>query len=193
MRIYYTLTGAAPRGAWLLPGRGGEGSAAAWSLLLWALRRERGLDALPETALLPGGKPYFPGRPDICFSLSHTAGAALCALGGSPLGADVQRVREKDLAFAARLMSPRERGDFAFHELWCLRESVYKLCGEGSLRSMPFRREGGRIIAPAPGAQARLYADIPGCACAAAAYAGEAFPPRCEAVPAAELQKCVVV
>ena len=31
-------------------------------------------------------------------------------------------------------MSERERADFTLHELWCLREAVYKLCGRGSLR-----------------------------------------------------------
>ena len=76
----------------------------AWSLLLWALRRE-GLETLPETGLDARGRPCFPGREDIRFSLSHTEGWALCALGRAPLGADVQLISPRDEAFAARLMS----------------------------------------------------------------------------------------
>lgn len=187
MRIYFAETDMAPAGRWLLPGRGrGEAGAAAWSLLLWALRRDCGLLSLPETGLDARGKPFFPGEPGLCFSLSHTRGAVLCALSSSPVGADVQRVRERDLAFAARLMDEREREGFTFHELWCLRESVYKLTGEGSLRSLRFRREGGLIVPPAEGVVCRLYDGIPGCAAAAAARGAE-LPERAERVDVGEL------
>ena len=117
----------------------------------------------------------------------------LCAISDKPVGADVQLISEKDTPFAERLMSERERTDFTLHELWCLRESVYKLAGEGSLRSMPFRREGGRIIPPFDGIVCRLYTGIPGCAAAAAAYEPDTLPGQLIEVPSSELEKSVVM
>lgn len=194
MSIYYACTLGFDAQRALSAGRTSSAqSAAAWSLLLWALRRERALEVLPERASDAFGKPYFPSRPDICFSLSHTRGYVLCALSETPVGADVQLVSGKDAAFASRLMSERERRDFTLHELWCLREAVYKLTGRGSLRSMPFRRSCGVIVPPFEGVECRLYGEVPGCACAAAVYAGEALPEALISVPASELQKGVVI
>lgn len=189
MRIYYAaLEGFEPSRAIARGRRGTALSALAWSLLLWALRRE-GLEALPETGLDARGRPCFPGREDIRFSLSHTEGWALCALGRAPLGADVQLISPRDEAFAARLMSGREREDFTLHELWCLREAAFKLTGSGSLRDTRFRRESGVIVSPFAGVEYRLYPGIPGCAAAAAAYAPADFPPGPERVDTRELQR----
>ena len=55
-----------------------HGSAWGVSLLAYAVRAVWGID-LPETAELPGGKPYFPARPQLHFSVSHTRTAALVA------------------------------------------------------------------------------------------------------------------
>ena len=173
----------------LAPGRRPAAeSAAAWSLLAWALRRDFGLGGLPAAGL-DGGKPYFPSRPDICFSLSHTRGFVLCALSSRPVGADVQLISEKDAPFAERLMSQSERRCFTLHELWCLREAAFKLTGSGSLRDTRFRRESGVIVSPFAGVEYRLYPGIPGCAAAAAAYAPADFPPGPERVDTRELQR----
>ena len=188
MRIYFAAISDFEPGRAIARGRRPSAeSAAAWSLLLRALRLERGLDALPAAALDERGRPYFPDAPDIHFSLSHTRGFVLCALGEAPVGADVQLIAEKDMPFARRLMDGREREDFTLHELWCLRESVYKLTGGGDLRRMRFRRERGEIIAPDPLAACRLYGGIPGCAAAAAEYAPGDFPERIERVELSEL------
>ena len=195
MRIYHADTSTFRSALALVKGRGQSAeSAAAWSLLLWALRREFGMESMPGTAEDGNGKPYFPSRPDLHFSLSHTHGHVLCALSGSPVGADVQAVSEKDLKFAGKLMSARERELFTLHELWCLRESVYKLTGKGSLRTMPFDRDAdGEIAPPFSGVVCRLYSGVPGCACAAAAYAPGQLPERPVEVPVYELQKGVVI
>ena len=193
VRVYFAGTDGFDASRAAAAGRGRSArSAAAWSLLLRALEREYGLRSLPDAALNPAGKPYFPSRPDICFSLSHTRGWVLCAVSGSEVGADVQAVRERDLAFAERLMGGCGR-DFTLHELWCLRESFYKLTGRGSLRSMPFRREAGGITAPERGVVCRLYADIPGCAAAAAAYYPASLPERLVKIETPELQKGIVM
>lgn len=69
-----------------------HGSAWGVSLLAYAVRAVWGID-LPETAELPGGKPYFPARPQLHFSVSHTRTAALVAVSAAPVGADVEQVR----------------------------------------------------------------------------------------------------
>ena len=67
------------------------------SLLAYAVRAVWGID-LPETAVLPGGKPYFPACPQAHFSVSHTRTAVLVAVSAAPVGADVEQVRPLLLA-----------------------------------------------------------------------------------------------
>ncbi len=144
-------------------------------LLAEAFLREYG-ETVPELAKTPEGKPYFPSRPDIYFSLSHSGEHLLCALGDAPVGCDVQLRRSLRPGTIEKLMDERERMDFDFFELWCLRESFFKMSGGGSLRSARFRREGELIIAPAGNAVCRLYGGIEGCACAVCLSEGEAPP-----------------
>ena len=66
--------------------------ALAWGLLRLALARELGLHALPETAREPGGKPYFPARPELQFSLSHSHGGAVCAPHSLPVGGGIEKL-----------------------------------------------------------------------------------------------------
>ena len=195
LRVYFAATALFDPSRAVAPGRTARPeSAAAWSLLLWALRRDFGAQTLPDIAVNAAGKPYFPAEPELRFSLSHTRGCVLCALSDTgEVGADVQVILPKDEPFAARLMSERERADFTLHELWCLREAVYKLTGSGSLRSMPFRREGGRIVSPFDGVECRLYGGIPGCEAAVAAFPPEPLPDRIEEVGVCELQKGIVI
>ena len=86
-----------------------HGSAWGVSLLAYAVRAVWGID-LPETAELPGGKPYFPARPQLHFSVSHTRTAALVAVSAAPGGADVEQVRPQHPAKARRL-APADSGD----------------------------------------------------------------------------------
>ena len=65
-----------------------HGSAWGVSLLAYAVRAVWGID-LPETAELPGGKPYFPACPQLHFSVSHTRTAALVAVSAAPVGAEI--------------------------------------------------------------------------------------------------------
>ena len=62
-------------------------------LLRRALREEYGLTDLPRLDTGEKGKPFFPDRPDLQFSLSHCRTAAACALAHAPVGVDVQEVR----------------------------------------------------------------------------------------------------
>ena len=73
----------------------GEGRerAAARALLALALRRELGIDPLPRMERAPGGKPFFPDLPQVRFSLSHSHGAAVCAVHDREVGVDVELLR----------------------------------------------------------------------------------------------------
>ena len=148
-----------------------HGSAWGVSLLAYAVRAVWGID-LPETAELPGGKPYFPACPQLHFSVSHTRTAALVAVSAAPVGADVEQVRPLHPAMARRL-AQADCGDLQPFELWTLRESWFKLTGAGDLRTIPFRRAAGVLVPPEAGALCRVYDDIPGCEAAACSLALE--------------------
>lgn len=145
-----------------------HGSAFAWSLLSYAVETVWSCP-LPEVSLTASGKPFFPMRTDICFSLSHTKTAALAAVSASPIGADVERRKKYSAALERRLFDV-PHGDLDLFELWTLRESWLKLTGEGDLRSIPFSRSNGEITGPVEGLFSRLYDEIPGCAAAVCSF-----------------------
>ena len=99
--------------------KGGEHDLA-YKLLAAALKRELGLSELPEMAREDGGKPYFPGCPNICFNLSHSHGAAVCALHDKPVGIDVEKLRPAPRRLADGLE------DEAFFRLWTAKEATIK-------------------------------------------------------------------
>ena len=72
-------------------------------LLETALRRELGLETVPPIARGARGKPWFPDLPDLHFNLSHSHGAAVCALHHLPVGVDVEKVRSAPKRLAAGL------------------------------------------------------------------------------------------
>ena len=103
---------------------GGERTLA-YHLLELALERELHLSPLPEIAWEPSGKPYFPSRPDICFNISHSRGAAVCALHDKPVGVDIEKLRPAPRRLAG------DMGDEAFFRLWTAKEATIKRRGEG--------------------------------------------------------------
>ena len=108
-----------------------ESSAAAWALLYRVLQT----NALPVKDVVFGahGKPYFAGN-EVFFSLSHADGLVAVSVADVPTGVDIER---RDRSFNPRLvekcLTEREKqcfdGDFI--RLWCRKESIVKLTGEG--------------------------------------------------------------
>ena len=163
---------------------GKDASAAVRRLLGHAFSFQYGAE-LPRIEKTPEGKPYFPERADVHFSLSHSGGHLLCALGEAPVGCDIQVRRALRPGTAEKLADERERREFDFFELWCLRESLFKLCG-ASLRTARFRRVDGAVIAPEPGVVCRVLGTAEDCACAVCTL-GDAVCAELREVSAAEL------
>ena len=129
--------------------------AQAKDLLVLAAKELWGLSPLPEIARLEHGKPYFPGREDLHFNLSHSGDLALCALDAAPVGVDVQIVKQWRPGLPERVCSPAELAWLerqsepwpAFILLWALKEARAKQNGRGLTTSIPDIR----IPLPAPG------------------------------------------
>lgn len=113
-----------------------KASRAAWNLLA------RELEKQPVTAgelrFESGGKPYFDGNA-LYFSLSHCESVCAVSLSDAPTGVDVERIRQDySPRLIERCLSERERADFDgdFTRLWCRKEAVVKLTGEGILSGL---------------------------------------------------------
>ena len=107
------------------------------ALLAFALEETLGtVPALAKTAA--AGQPYFPERPGLFLSLSHTEGAALLALSDAPVGVDIERVRP---------IPPRLGRDFAgreetFWRRWTAAEAAAKRDGRGAGALLLLGRKG---------------------------------------------------
>lgn len=78
------------------------------------------------------GKPYIVEHHDIHYNISHSGSWVLCAIGGVPLGIDVEFMKDKKIDITGRVFS-KEENDFinsqfpennkirAFHKLWTLK------------------------------------------------------------------------
>lgn len=114
------------------------------ALLSYALKQETGISVLPDISRTENGKPYFPARPDLRFSWSHSGGFLLLALSSHPVGVDIEVIRPRreslpKYAFTeAELAEYRARGgDWpVFFTLWTRKEAWCKYTGEGLARSL---------------------------------------------------------
>ena len=157
---------------------GADKSALARALLRHGVKEVWGCE-MPHIEKDRRGKPLFAGMEKMHFSLSHSKTHVLVALSDAPVGADTETLRpvkEEN----ERLFSPGMLADFGYFGGWCLREAVFKLRGEGSLRSMDIRMRDGEAVTPYEGIKCALYS-LPGCV-AAAASRGDEFPYEIEIV-----------
>lgn len=124
------------------------------------------------------GKPFVADRPDVSFSVTHSAGLALVAVVPAParVGVDVEAVRPRRSlpALAERVLDDDARARWsalpdggrlrAFYEAWTAKEAYLKAVGVGitrSLRSVPVARPGWTIVPLdlGPGAVAHVAVD----------------------------------
>ena len=126
----------------------------------------------PEIEKTPNGKPYFPNRRDVHFSLSHTETHVLCALSDAPVGCDIEALSRKVSTRALTYFStPDEQNLFDPLELWTLKESYVKFIGGtfATIRTLKFSRDDEKVILPDPLAIARTYT-IDGCLATVCGY-----------------------
>ena len=118
-----------------------------YQLLAAAAQTQWGLSPLPGIRRESGGKPFFPGLEGRFFNLSHSGTLALCALDSSPVGVDIQVVKNWRPTLPGRVCSPEELDwlgppDAAtywarFTQLWALKEARSKQYGTGLRGRIP--------------------------------------------------------
>lgn len=113
-----------------------------------------------QFACTDAGKPYLIGAPDFCFSLSHTDGAVALAVSPTPVGADIECLREAPHGVAARFFTPEEQAycagaDDRFFEVWTRREALAKRSGVPLAETFAASR-GGRAADDAA-AETRIF------------------------------------
>ncbi len=82
------------------------------------------------------GKPFFAGKEDVFFSISHSGGYAACVIGDIPCGIDIEREREVPLRVSERYLGGKS-GKEALR-LWTMRESFGKIDGQGFFKGGEF-------------------------------------------------------
>ena len=113
-------------------------------LLIHAVRSVYPEASLPlEITVGEFGKPELRGI-EIEFSLSHSAGMALCAISDKCVGADIQLRTAYNTALAERFFTKKEAAAIAqaadknkmFTQTWAVKESYLKLIGTGMHRPL---------------------------------------------------------
>lgn len=90
------------------------------------------------------GKPYLTGYPDFKFNISHSGNLVVCAIDNKFIGIDIEEVRNieyEDIVKSFFSVSEFEyiiKQDIncqlnKFYEIWVLKESYIKCCGQGLL------------------------------------------------------------
>lgn len=151
-----------------------------WGSSRWALREvlSRYLELAPGAIELPvgeGGKPALAGSPaPLEFNLSHSAGLALVAVAGGPVGVDVESTAtERDfLALAERALEPGAvalvrtaspaRRAAVFYAAWTRHEARLKCLGGGIAGGLPEPPVAAAGVTVGPGYAAAVA--IPGTA-----------------------------
>ncbi len=85
------------------------------------------------------GKPYIPGGVE--FNLSHSGDVTVCAVSASPVGVDIELIKEREISRLIKAFGERERQCIEeknaearlreFYRAWTVKEAVCKLKGCG--------------------------------------------------------------
>lgn len=106
------------------------------------------------------GKPYLPDHPDIHYNISHSGDYVACAIGGQPVGMDVQQHRPADLAKLSRQTLSKEEYEIwkraqdpvsQFYDFWVKKESYLKWTGDGITKDLcSLKMQGAASVLPVP-------------------------------------------
>ena len=110
-----------------------DGASISAALLAGAVRAVWRLEALPETALGPLGKPFFPSHPALHFNLSHSGPYAFCALSDVPVGVALVKRALSEEESAWYVSRGRRWEDF--YTLWTCKEARVKCLGTGLIQA----------------------------------------------------------
>ena len=88
------------------------------------------------------GKPYLKDYPKFNFNVSHSGDFVVCAIDTKPIGTDIEQIKHieyEDIAksfFSVSEFNYIAKNDLGvglskFYEIWTLRESYIKCCGQG--------------------------------------------------------------
>jgi len=114
--------------------------AAAYVLLIHALKKENLFTRLPVFGYGPQNKPYLVNYPGLYFNISHCEGAVVCALSSNPVGIDIEKVERYDDNMARYICKSIEYRWITeipgmeaqrFTEMWTRKESFVKSLGTG--------------------------------------------------------------
>ena len=186
MRIYYSDIRFLDEAKARYPGTSSSKGSAFGVSLLAAAYKDYCKKTMPAIQILLTGKPIFPSAPEVHFSISHSKTHVLCAISDQPVGADTLDFRRVSPEVVKKLTTDEERELLSFYDIWALRESVYKLVGEGDLRTMRFYKKGDDIIPPVEGVRCRLYDEIPDSSTAISCFLGD-FPDKFIEIPGKKL------
>lgn len=111
-------------------------------ILKYALWEQYGLNSTYiEFGQSKYGKPYLVNQKGLYFNLSHSGNWVLCGLGDTPIGLDVEEIKDKKMNLFNRIFT-KEEHDFifmqpldqrikSFYKIWTLKESYVKYIGKG--------------------------------------------------------------
>lgn len=121
-------------------------SLGAWILLEKSLKNA-GIGRVPDITFNEYGKPFFKGKDNLFFSLSHSGSMALCILSENESGCDIEIIEKPHFEIAYRFFSHEEQKLLCsivneddrkemFYRIWTLKESFVKATGTGLSESL---------------------------------------------------------
>lgn len=90
------------------------------------------------------GKPYLQEYPKFNFNISHSGDFVVCAIDNKPIGIDIEEIRDIEYEEISKNFFSVSEYDYIvkknldvelnkFYEIWTLKESYIKCCGQGLL------------------------------------------------------------
>ena len=106
----------------------------AYLLLVYAVKKEYGIDKMPEMLTDKLGKPYFKDS-NLSFNLSHTRKGVMCSIYSNRVGCDIESIIQHPILVQS-IFSLKERNIISndmkyFTKLWTLKEAYSKCMGFG--------------------------------------------------------------